>query len=221
MSNLIYLFRRFLGFKVKPKRRAPKRDLSQYDWLPFEEAAALLRAAQDDPRDYAMLSLFLYTGLRCNELRMLDLEDYIPATANRPATIEVRFAKGDKSRTVPAGLAAAAIEYYLDFRSSARGVEGRCPSLFRGRQGRLSNRYIRELVKTRGRRAGLGEKVHPHALRHSYATHLMIQEVPIEVVRVLMGHVSIGTTQLYTAVPDARRFKAANVLDFSEKPLAA
>lgn len=219
MPNLIYLFRRALGFKIKP-RRAPKRDLSQYDWLPFEEAQALLHAAQNDPRTYAMVSLFLYAGLRSNELRMLDLEDYIPATPNRQATIEVRFAKGDKSRTVPAGLAAEAIEYYLDYRALGRGVEGKCPALFRGRQGRLSNRYIREIVKTTGRRAALGEKVHPHALRHSYATHLMIQEVPIEVVRVLMGHVSIGTTQLYTAVPDQRRFKAANVLDFSEKVAA-
>lgn len=197
------------------RKRAPKRDLSQDDWLPSEEASAVLVAAQDDPRSYAMLSVFLYCGLRCNELRMLDLADYIPATRDRPATIQILHAKGSKTRTVPAGRAADAIEYWLDTRILAKGVEGDCEALFRGRQGRLSNRYLREIVKTVGRRAGLGEKVHPHALRHSYGSHLTINGIPIEVVRVLMGHTSIGTTQLYVAVPDKSRFEAALRLDFS------
>lgn len=197
-----------------PKKRKPKRDLSQEDWLKAEEAGQLLHAAELDPREYAIISTFLYGGLRCNELRMLDLEDYIPASRDRPATIQILHAKGSKTRTVPIERASPSLEYWLDTRILAKGVEADCPALFRGRQGRLSNRYIREIVKNAGRRAGLLDRVHPHMLRHSYASHLCINGVPIEVVRVLMGHVSISTTQIYLAIPDESRFEAALRLDF-------
>jgi integrase/recombinase XerC len=201
------------------KKRSVNRTLRHTDWLPQEEAEALLKAAEGRPREYAMLSVFLYAGLRSNELRMLDTTDYIPATKDRPATIEIRFGKGSKERTVPAGQSVAALEYWLDHRSLAprRSVEAKSEALFRGRQGRLTNRYIRELIKNSGLAGGLGMKVHPHQLRHSFCTHLTMRGVPIEVVQVLAGHASIATTMMYVAVPDQRRFEASTRLNFQSE----
>jgi site-specific recombinase XerC len=202
---------------AEPERqRKPKRDISQEDWLKAEEASALLAAAQDDPRLYAIVAVFLGCGLRCNELRMLDLADYEPASRDRGATIHIRYAKNSKQRTVPVpDMTVAALEYWLDYRAQAKGVEARCVALFRGRQGRFANRTLRELVKLTGIKAGLGDRVHPHMCRHTYASHLCIQGVPIEVVRVLMGHTSISTTQIYLAIPDASRFDAVGKLNFT------
>lgn len=217
MSLIDFLRRPPQPEPVAPKKRKPRNNmLRETDWLPTDSVKALLAAGASDPRTYALLAVLAGCGLRCNELRMLDLEDYQPSTATRSATIQIRFAKGSKERTVPAPpMTIEALEYWLDFRATAKGVEADCDGLFRGRQGRLSNRYIRELVKNSGRKAGLGDLVHPHMLRHTFATHLTLNGVPIEVVQVLCGHVSISTTQLYVAVPDSRRFEAVGKLDFA------
>lgn len=203
--------------KVVPVKRKPRNNmLRETDWLKTPDIKALLAAGADAPRTYAILAVLVGCGLRCNELRMLDLEDYFPRSAGRDATIQVRFAKGSKERTVPAPqMTIDALDYWLDFRATAKGVEAKCEGLFRGRQGRLSNRYLREIVKNAGRKAGLGDGVHPHMLRHTFATHLTLNGVAIEVVQVLCGHVSIGTTQFYVAVPDERRFEAVGKLDFA------
>jgi integrase/recombinase XerD len=218
--NLTTLFRRPQPAAVPdppaPRKRTLHRELAEEDWLKMEEASALLTAAEGDPRLYAAIAVFLGCGLRCNELRMLDLVDYQPATRDRGATIYIRYAKNSKQRTVPVPpMTVAALDYWLDYRGQAVGVEAQCLALFRGRQGRMANRYLRELVKLCGVKAGLGEKVHPHMLRHSFATHLTLQGTPIEVVQVLCGHVSIATTRMYVAVPDERRFAAVANLNFA------
>jgi integrase/recombinase XerD len=173
--------------------------------LAAEEVERLLAApAGGDPRtlrDRAMLELFYSSGLRVSELagvalQQIDLEHgYLRV-----------FGKGAKERVVPMGRRAAdAIGAYL--------ASGR-PHLVKARTGSqlfLSNRgaalsrvMLWMIVRKYAQRAGLGRRVKPHALRHSFATHLLGGGADLRAIQEMLGHASISTTQIYTAVEPQR-----------------
>lgn len=172
----------------KGERRLPKT-------LDADRAAQLLDGALEDDfiarRDQAMLELFYSSGLRLSELVALDLDGLdLPA-----GLVRVR-GKGNKTRELPVGRKAReALQQWLPLRTLANPPDG---ALFISRQGR---RIGPRAVQLRVRQAGiseLGQHVHPHMLRHSFASHMLESSQDLRAVQELLGHADIATTQIYT-----------------------
>ncbi len=152
-------------------------------------------------RDRAMLELFYSSGLRISELsglalQQVDLEN---------GFVRV-FGKGSKERVVPLGARASdAIRVYLASGRS-RLVKPRTGSeLFISERGKaISRKTVWVIVKKYAALAGLGKTVKPHLLRHSFATHLLGGGADLRAIQEMLGHASIGTTQIYTAVENSR-----------------
>jgi integrase/recombinase XerD len=167
------------------------------DTLDSEAVVRLLDATGQDPvtgaRDSALLELLYSSGLRVSEALGLDVEDLSFAGA----FVRV-IGKGDKERLVPVGdVALEALGRYLDDRD--RGP------LFLSRRGqRLDRMAAWRVLRKAAVAAGLGGRVTPHTLRHSFATHLLEGGADLRVVQELLGHASITTTQLYTHVTGER-----------------
>ena len=152
-------------------------------------------------RDIAILELLYSTGMRVAELVSRDINNLDFETG----MLRVR-GKGNKERLVPVGGPAIdAVTAWLSLREqlararAGRGHEIEKQALFlNGRGGRLTSRSIERMVKAYGERAGIPQIVTPHALRHSFATHLLEMGADLRSVQELLGHVSLSTTQRYT-----------------------
>ena len=175
------------------------------------EMSALLEApSADDPlgrRDRAILELFYASGLRLSELAGLDLDD-----VNVSARMVRVLGKGGKERLVPfnAG-AAAALRAYLKDRDRLIGPRRDTGQLFVNyRGGRLTTRSIDRLVRRYVSAASVRLGISPHALRHSFATHLLQRGADLRVIQELLGHSRISTTQRYTHVNAAQLLEVYN-----------
>lgn len=170
--------------------------------LSLDDVEALLASPVGDGhlvrRDRAILELLYGAGLRISELTGLDVDDLDRVDR----LVRVR-GKGDKERIVPYGeLAADAIDAWLV--QGRPVVAGRVPALFlNARGGRLTRQGAWKLIRQHAERVGLGERVSPHTLRHSFATHLLDGGADVRVVQELLGHASVTTTQIYTLVSRA------------------
>ena len=173
-------------------------------YLSQQDAGTLVEAPPDDTpfglRDRAILELLYGAGLRVSELVGLDGSDI--DLANRQTRV---LGKGDQERVALFGdLAAEALQRYLeDGRPElAAGAEA---ALFLNRSGgRLSARSVQTIVRRMGMQAGIAQRVHPHLLRHSFATHMLEGDADLRVVQHLLGHASADTTQIYTSVAQRR-----------------
>ena len=147
-------------------------------------------------RDHAVLEVLYGCGLRASELTGLDER----AVLLDEGLLRV-FGKGDKERVVPVlGAAAQALEAYLERGRGA--LAGRRPTqavFLNVRGGRISRQSVHAIVEKYGRVAGI-KGLHPHTLRHSFATHLLEGGADLRVVQELLGHANVATTQLYTHV---------------------
>lgn len=153
-------------------------------------------------RDRAIVALFLFCGLRSNELRMLDVEDL----DLDEGTVFVRHAKRDKERIVPLHVEARkALQEYLGDRRSG-------PVVLSNRGLRISNRRLRSLIKEMGSHADLRSELHPHALRHTFAVSLLEADVDLHTIKDLMGHESIETTSIYLHCTTERKRAAIDRL---------
>jgi integrase/recombinase XerC len=186
-----------LKFNPAVEVRAPKQPQALPKTLSKEDAARLVEAPTGDTadvsRDRALLELFYSSGLRLAELHGLD------AAAFESDLSEVRVTgKGSKTRIVPVGRKAReALRGWLRRRAELAGAaEG---ALFVSNRGtRLSRGAIQQRLRYWARRAGLGVRVYPHRLRHSFATHMLEESGDLRAVQELLGHASISTTQVYT-----------------------
>ncbi len=174
--------------------QAPKAQRRLPGALDADQAAQLFTAEPDTDlakRDRAMLELLYGSGLRLSELVAIDLADVDLAGGFVTVT-----GKGRKTRIVPlGGPAKAAIEAWLATRP---GLSGAAP-LFTGRgDARISPRSVQLRVKKLARQAAANDGVHPHMLRHSFASHLLESSGDLRAVQELLGHANIGTTQIYT-----------------------
>ena len=183
-----------------PKRLAPH--------LNVDGVIALMatpdQATDVGRRDRALLEMLYATGGRCSEVIGLDLD--VLDFAARNATV---FGKGSKERVVFFGSKAAeAIEVYLPVRTRWRRAGRQLPDggpLFCNSRGhRLSDRSVRRLVSVHVRHAALSAGITPHALRHSFATHLLDGGADLRDIQELLGHASLNTTQRYTHVSSAK-----------------
>jgi integrase/recombinase XerC len=173
--------------------RGPKVHRTLPQVLDVDEATALVEGDGDDAlsvRDRAMLELFYSSGLRLSELiglRWLDLD--LEAG-------EVRvLGKGRKTRIVPVGRHAVAALRAL---GEAEGRVAESP-VFRGRHGAsISPRTVQARMKMLAMRQGFAKHVHPHLLRHTFASHMLESSGDLRAVQELLGHADIATTQIYT-----------------------
>lgn len=183
--------------------RAPKRPRALPKALGIDQAAALLATPGDDPlavRDRAMFELFYSSGLRLAELASLDMV----AGRNMAGGLDLTSGevtvtgKRAKTRTVPVGAKAlAALENWLAQRAALAAADE--PALFVGRRGtRLTPRAIELRLAHWAQNSGLGLHVHPHMLRHSFASHVLQSSGDLRAVQEMLGHASIATTQIYT-----------------------
>ena len=176
--------------------RAPKAKKSLPQALSPDEAGRLMEIPDDDrlaTRDKAIYELFYSSGLRLAELTSL-----APADINfSDATVRVT-GKGAKTRVVPVGShALAALKKWLGKRALLVG-EG-SEALFVNRHGtRLTARAIQYRMKQWALKLGLAANVHPHVLRHSFASHVLQSSGDLRAVQEMLGHASISTTQVYT-----------------------
>jgi integrase/recombinase XerC len=194
--------------------RTPRADVRMPAHLSETEITQLIEAASADTplgrRDAAILELFYASGLRLSELCGLDVED-----VNLPAKMVRVQGKGGRQRIVPFNSATAqAIRAYLRDRDGLVGQEGRegqdrrerrrHPVFVNYRGGRLTvrsvDRLVRRYVASFSERTGIS----PHALRHSFATHLLQRGADLRVIQELLGHARLSTTQRYTHVNAAQ-----------------
>jgi len=195
--------------RALPSPRLP-RTLPRAMTLPDTER--LLTAEEDGPfpeRDRALFELLYATGLRVSEAAGLDLED-VDFTARVLRVV----GKGNKERIAPFGEEAGdALAAYLPARGerrrgsrAAEADDDGEPLFVNSRGGRLTTRSMARLLKRRLRAAGLPAEISPHALRHSFATHLLEAGADLRAIQELLGHASLSTTQKYTHL-DAARLK--------------
>ncbi|MCW3149481.1 tyrosine recombinase XerC [Stutzerimonas stutzeri] len=174
---------------------APKGERRLPRLLDTDRAMQLLDGGVEDDfiarRDQAMLELFYSSGLRLSELVGLDLDQL-----DLPAGLVRVTGKGNKARELPVGRKAReALQAWLPLRALAGPQDG---ALFIGQQGRrLGQRAVQKRVREAGVRE-LGQHLHPHMLRHSFASHLLESSQDLRSVQELLGHADIGTTQIYT-----------------------
>ena len=185
------------ALEVNPARqvRSPRLGRRLPSFLPKDEAAQLLEVAPAagaaGPRDRALVELLYASGLRVAECCGLAVDDLDPGRR----TVRV-LGKGGKERVVPVGeTALEALDVYLTLRGRARG-----PLFQTARGGRLTTRSAHRIVKRLARRAGLGQRVTPHTLRHSFATHMLGEGADLRLIQELLGHSRLSTTQRYTHV---------------------
>ena len=213
IARKLATLRSFYKFLVRTERivsspvsvvRTPRQDKRLPKFLDVQQMEALLAAP--DPatllgaRDRAIFETIYSAGLRISELVGLDLGDIDEFTG--ALRIE---GKGRKERLVPlGGMAGAAIEVYLSQRNAQFDANRRGP-LFVNRFGRrLSARSVRRKLDTYLMIAGIPLHISPHALRHSFATHMLDAGADLRSVQEMLGHASLSTTQVYTHLTTRR-----------------
>lgn len=184
---------------VQPPRRPGR--------LPGVLSGKQIEALLDQPdsetplgqRDRAMIEVLYATGIRVSELTGLEL----PAMNLSRGLVRV-LGKGGRERLVPLGEAAiGALETWLKIGRPRLGPV--VANVFVSRSGKpLTRVAIWQRIRLHAAAAGIGERVYPHLLRHSFATHLLDHGADLRVVQMLLGHVDLGTTQIYTHVSRAR-----------------
>lgn len=177
--------------------RAPKAPKKLPSPLDVDQMVSLLDAPVEgalEQRDLAMWELFYSSGLRLSELTGLDLADL----DLEAGSALVRQGKGQKSRHVPVGsCAVAALRQWLALRPAFESIND--PALFLSRRGRrISPRTVQARLERWRISLGAPGRLHPHRLRHSFASHLLESSGDLRAVQELLGHANLSTTQVYT-----------------------
>jgi integrase/recombinase XerC len=193
--------------------RAPRRPKRLPKALAVDDAVQLMEkttSGHPEPAelcDRAMFELLYSSGLRVSELAGLDVH-HVPARDGQPASLGwleldaqevVVTGKGNKMRRVPVGgPARAALEAWLAVRPPAH--DGSTALFLSARATRISPRVVQYRLKAHAQRAGMPVHVHPHVLRHSFASHVLQSSGDLRAVQELLGHASITSTQIYTSL---------------------
>ena len=151
------------------------------------------RRAPTGVRDRALLLLMYKTGLRVEEA--LDLK---PADIDhRQGSVRVLHGKWDRARTVGVDDGTLAVVELWEAKRRELGINGRATLFCTLQGGKLSPEQVRQMIKRRAGKAGITKRVHPHALRHTYASQMADEGVPVHQIQKLLGHAHLATTALY------------------------
>ncbi len=199
--GLYHWLARHKGFPANPVQgvRAPKSPRHLPKALSVEQAQQLLEAAPAknpmEARDRAMFELLYSSGLRLSELVSLNAEDGGLDLKQGDVTVT---GKGNKTRSIPVGgRAREALRDWLKARALVARPGER--ALFVGARGnRIAPGTVQSRLRAWAQRQGLGAAVHPHMLRHSFASHVLQSSQDLRAVQEMLGHASISTTQVYT-----------------------
>lgn len=205
IQRLLSSIRNFFKFLIKegllennPAQdiSAPKKSRRLPKVLDIDEISHLLNIPGDDAlakRDRAILELFYSSGLRLSELTGLNLHDLDLAEGSTRV-----IGKGNKQREVPVGkMARQALSEWLKVRGEL--LKGDTSAIFISKLGkRLSVRSVQSRIDHWSKQLGLHQHVHPHMLRHSFASHMLESSGDLRAVQELLGHADISTTQIYT-----------------------
>jgi integrase/recombinase XerC len=175
---------------------APKAEKRLPRALDVDQTTHLLTIEGEEPlavRDRAMMEMIYSSGLRLAELISLDTDSIDTADATVRLT-----GKGDKTRVVPVGRAAlTAVAEWVKLRGQLAPLEEK--ALFVSKRGRrISARNVQQRLRQWALKQGLNSRVHPHMLRHSFASHILESSGDLRAVQELLGHADIATTQIYT-----------------------
>ena len=197
--------RHFIGINPAATLELPKLDIQLPETLDEKVVQQLLESTSstDLPlgtRDRAILELLYGCGIRVSELVNLLIEHYNPKEQFLRVT-----GKGHKTRFVPVGTKAVeALNLYLN-QARPTLVKPRSRSfIFLSRRGtQLTRERIRQIIRERAKQAGIDDRVYPHLMRHSFATHLLHHGADLRIIQELLGHADISTTQIYTHVDES------------------
>lgn len=177
--------------------KAPKKTKKLPQILSADQTIKLVNIKDDDfisIRDRAILELFYSSGLRLSELVNLKLEDI-----NFPDEIISVLGKGKKMRMVPLGTEAIlSLKKWIKTRSELKNVDDNLYVFLTKQAKNLSQRAIQYRLKFWAKKQGISENIHPHLLRHSFASHLLQSSQDLRAVQELLGHENISSTQIYT-----------------------
>ncbi len=207
IARMLSSWRGFFDFLINRKGftnnpviglRAPKSPKTLPQALSIEQAVKLVDIGDDDilgVRDHAILELFYSSGLRLSEVVNLNID----ALDFSEGTVMVT-GKGNKTRIVPMGSHAMdAMQKWLQIRTQIKINDASSKPVFIGLQGRrISARNIQYRLKEWSVKQGINSSVHPHMLRHSFATHVLQSSGDLRAVQEMLGHANISTTQVYT-----------------------
>jgi integrase/recombinase XerD len=195
----------FLEFNPVEELESPKVAKTLPEILSLKEVEQLLE--QPNPktplgtRDRAMLELLYATGMRVSELTQLPTHQI-----NLEGGFVLVYGKGSKERIVPLGKEAMKwVDLYLKTAREKLAKGRESPTLFINRSGKgMSRQRFWKSLKAYGQRAGIRKRITPHLLRHSFASHLLERGADLRSVQMMLGHVDISTTQIYTHVTGER-----------------
>lgn len=204
LSAIKYSYTYLLGKDITAKIRRPKKDNHIPTVLTKEEVKKLLDSTFSN-KSKLMLSLIYSCGLRVSELTNLKVSnlDFNELTGN------LKKAKGRKDRifNIPNFILNDLIEQVEKQKKDNNEF------LFSGPKGKISERNIQKIVQKTAKNAGISKEVHPHTLRHSFATHLLENGTDIRYIQSLLGHSDLSTTQIYTHVSTQELKKIKSPLD--------
>ncbi len=191
LSAIRYSFSTILGKDPTAGIKRPKKDKKIPSVLTKNEVKKLI-SVLDNKKSKLMASLIYACGFRVSEITNLKIND-LNFEENMG---HVKSGKGRKDRifNIPKGLKKKLMKQVKNQK------ENKEEFLFSGPKGKLSHRNIQKIIKKAAHKAGIDKKVHPHTLRHSFATHLLEDGTDIRYIQSLLGHSSIATTELYTHI---------------------
>jgi integrase/recombinase XerD len=195
LSAIKYAHSTIFNNDITASIKRPKKEKRIPTTLSKDEIKKLFAELKTE-KSKLMASLMYACGFRVSELVSLKITDL-----NFPESIgHVRQAKGNKDRAfnIPEFLVDDLQELVVLQKSKNEDF------LFSGKNGKLSTRNLQKIISSAAKRAGLGESVHCHTLRHSFATHLLEDGVDIRKIQILLGHASISTTELYTHISESQ-----------------
>ncbi|PIN94540.1 site-specific tyrosine recombinase XerD [Candidatus Pacearchaeota archaeon CG10_big_fil_rev_8_21_14_0_10_30_48] len=204
LSAIKYAYSNLLKFDPTINIKRPKREKKLPTVLTTDETKSLLNSCETK-KSKLMLSLLYATGMRVSEIINLELKDLV----FEENIGYIRQAKGNKDRifNIPNFLKKdllKQIKHQTDLNQNL---------LFSGPKGKLSSRNLQKIVQLTAKKANIKKEVHPHTLRHSFATHLLESGVDIRKIQELLGHADLSTTQIYTHISKEELKKIASPLD--------
>lgn len=199
-NSLLFYYTQVLGRRMMSKIKLPKREVKTIVPLTKEEIKNLIEVIEN-PKHRLLIEFVYASGLRVSEVVKFKVKDVL---VQEKIGI-VRKGKGGKDRKV-----ILSEKFLIDFKKELREPES---YLFPGRTGHLTTRSVQMILKAAAKKAGIIKSVHPHLLRHSFATHLLNNDIDIKYIQKILGHHSVKTTERYLHVSDKDIAKIKSPLD--------